>query len=64
MRPRAAQDRVVAWLVVLASLALSPDLRSFVSVGHTPVYWPLLALLAWLVAARTLGRRRARHAVC
>ena len=40
----------IAWLVLLASLALSADMRHFVSIGHTPAYWPLLALLAWLVA--------------
>jgi hypothetical protein len=36
--------------LVIGAIAISPDIRSFVSVGHTPVYWPLLALLAWLVA--------------
>jgi hypothetical protein len=40
----------MAWLLVLATLALSPDMRNFVSIGHTPAYWPLLALLPWLVA--------------
>jgi hypothetical protein len=48
-----ARDRRIAslaWLLVLATLALSPDLRNFISIGHTPTYWPLLALLAWLVA--------------
>lgn len=48
----ARQHRIasIAWLALLASLALSPDMRNFVSIGHTPAYWPLLALLAWLVA--------------
>ena len=48
----ARQRRIasIAWLVLLASLALSPDMSNFVSIGHTPAYWPLLALLAWLVA--------------
>jgi hypothetical protein len=48
-----ARDRRIAslaWLLVLAALALSPDMRNFVSIGHTPAYWPLLALLPWLVA--------------
>ena len=48
-----ARDRRIAsmgWLLALATLALSPDMRNFVSIGHTPAYWPLLALLAWLVA--------------
>jgi hypothetical protein len=35
---------------VPCALALSTDMRHFVSIGHTPVYWPLLALFAWLVA--------------
>ncbi|MFI5178631.1 MAG: hypothetical protein ACHQO8_08710, partial [Vicinamibacterales bacterium] len=39
---------VAAWLVVLSAIAMSPDLRGFASVGHTPSYWPLLALFAWL----------------
>jgi hypothetical protein len=40
----------LAWLAVLAAIAISPDLRHFVAVAHTPVYWPLLALLAWLTS--------------
>jgi hypothetical protein len=49
----AAAGRVApcaGWLVVLAALAISPDLRSFAAIGHTPSYWPLLALFAWLAA--------------
>jgi hypothetical protein len=38
-----------AWLIVLLAIAVSPDLHGFMSVAHTPVYWPLLAVLAWLV---------------
>jgi hypothetical protein len=47
---RAKQDDTVGaigWLVLLAALAFSPDLRSFMSIGHTPAYWPLLPLFAW-----------------
>jgi hypothetical protein len=40
----------LAWLAVLAAIAINPDLRHFVAVAHTPVYWPLLALLAWLTS--------------
>ena len=39
----------IAWLVVALAIAVSPELRQFISVGHTPVYWPLLGLAAWLV---------------
>ncbi len=39
----------VAWLIVLAAVAFSQDLRHFVSIGHTPAYWPLLGLFAFLV---------------
>jgi hypothetical protein len=39
----------LAWLLVALAIATSPDLRHFVSIGHTPVYWPLLGLFAWLV---------------
>jgi hypothetical protein len=49
-------------LIVAGAIMASADLRHFVPVGHTPVYWPLLGLLAWLVtreqwygAAVTLG---------
>jgi hypothetical protein len=38
-----------AWLAVVATIAFSPALRGFMSIGHTPAYWPLLALFAWLV---------------
>ncbi len=40
----------VGALVLLAAIGLNPDLARFTVVGHTPVYWPLLALFAWLVA--------------
>ena len=57
----AARGRLAAsaaCLVMLAAICLNPDLERFASIGHTPVYWPLLALLVWLVVARTLVRRR------
>ncbi len=51
-----------AWLVLLAAVLLNPDLTYFITVGHTPVYWPLLPLFAvltvaerWSAAAFTLG---------
>jgi hypothetical protein len=34
---------------VLAATCLSPAFEEFVSIGHTPAYWPLLALFAWMV---------------
>jgi hypothetical protein len=43
----------LSWLAVMAAIAFNPELRGFVSIGHTPAYWPLLALFAWLV-----GRER------
>jgi hypothetical protein len=36
-------------LMMLAAICLNPDVERFASIGHTPVYWPLLALFAWLV---------------
>ena len=39
-----------AWTALLAVIALDGSLRQFVSYAHTPVYWPLMALFAWLVA--------------
>ena len=49
-------------VTVAGAFMASVDLRHFVPIGHTPVYWPLLGLLAWLVtreqwygAAVTLG---------
>jgi hypothetical protein len=52
---QAQQGRHVAALgavTLLAAIAFSPDLRGFMSIGHTTVYWPLLAVFAWLVAGR------------
>jgi hypothetical protein len=36
-------------VALLAAMTLNPDLERFASIGHTPAYWPLLALFAWLV---------------
>jgi hypothetical protein len=47
----------LAWLAVAAAIAFNPELRGFMSIGHTPAYWPLLPLFAWLV-----GRERWRSA--
>lgn len=51
----AARARVapaVGFVVLLISVGFSPDLRRFTATAHTPVYWPLLALFAWLVVER------------
>ena len=40
-----------ACIVVLAAMTFNPDLEHFATIGHTPAYWPLLVLFAWLVAA-------------
>ncbi len=41
----------VAWTSALAAVCFNPDLDRFASIGHTPAYWPLIALFTWLVAA-------------
>jgi hypothetical protein len=40
----------VAWLATMAAVAFNVPMRDFIAIGHTPTYWPLLALFAWLVA--------------
>jgi len=52
----------IAWLGALAALVLALDVQGFTLIGHTPVYWPLLLLLAvtirkrqWTEAACLLG---------
>jgi hypothetical protein len=40
------------WLAVLVALCTNPDLQRFAVIGHTPAYWPLLALFVWLTASR------------
>jgi hypothetical protein len=40
----------LAALVMLAGMVVSPDLRNFAPIAHTPSYWPLLALFAWVVS--------------
>ncbi|MEP7117741.1 MAG: hypothetical protein ABI880_09170 [Acidobacteriota bacterium] len=42
----------LSWLVVVISLVASVQITGFTQIGHTPVYWPLLLLFAWLVARR------------
>jgi hypothetical protein len=37
-------------LAMLGAIGLSGSLAQFTPVAHTPVYWPLLALFAWLTA--------------
>ena len=49
-----AFDRRIAaaagFVVMLSAMVFSPDLRGFLSIAHTPSYWPLLAVFAWFVA--------------
>jgi hypothetical protein len=40
----------VAWMALLAVVAFNEPLRQFASSTSMPVYWPLVALLAWCVA--------------
>lgn len=40
------------WLAVVLALGTNPDLRRFAAIGHTPAYWPLLALFVWLTASK------------
>ena len=40
----------VGCVLVLCAMVFSPDLRGFISIAHTPVYWPLIIVYAWLVA--------------
>jgi hypothetical protein len=40
----------IAWLATMSAVAFNLPLREFIAIGHTPTYWPLLALFAWLVA--------------
>jgi hypothetical protein len=47
---RGRYGAAITALVLLAAIAVSPDLRGFSSIAHTPSYWPGIALLAWLVA--------------
>jgi hypothetical protein len=49
----AARGRIAAAagaLVMLAAIGLNVSLEQFTSIGHTPVYWPALALFVWLTA--------------
>jgi hypothetical protein len=39
-------------MLMLAAIGFDGNLRRFAPVGHTPAYWPLLALFAWLVVNR------------
>lgn len=43
-----------------ATLALSPDIRGFHSIGHTQIYWPLLLFFCLLMA----GSRWTLAAIC
>jgi hypothetical protein len=60
MRGRAAS--AIAWLALTAALVLTLDVQGFTSIGHTPVYWPVIPLFAlaighsrWALAACLLG---------
>jgi hypothetical protein len=37
-------------LLMLGAIGWSGPLAQFMAAGHTPIYWPLVALFAWLVA--------------
>jgi hypothetical protein len=37
-------------LLMLGAIGLSVPLEQFMPAGHTPVYWPLVTLFAWLAA--------------
>lgn len=39
----------VFWVLLIFAIAFSPDMRNFTPIAHTPSYWPLIALFAWLV---------------
>jgi len=50
------------WLILTGTILANPDLTYFMTVGHTPSYWPLLPLFAvlataerWKAAALVLG---------
>ncbi len=50
------------WLILTVTILANPDLTYFMTVGHTPSYWPLLPLFAvlataerWKAAALVLG---------
>ena len=47
---RARLMSAASWMLLLATIVFDPDLLRFVTVGHTPAYWPLLPLLAILTA--------------
>lgn len=40
----------IAWLAVVAAMTFANELHAFTPIAHTPSYWPLLALFAWLVS--------------
>jgi hypothetical protein len=44
---RADVTNALGCVLLLAAIALSPNLRGFMSIGHTPAYWPLLPIFAW-----------------
>ena len=49
---RGRMASVLGLAVLIASSGFSPDLQRFTATAHTPVYWPVLALFAWLVVGR------------
>lgn len=52
--------RAIGLFALGATLALSPEIRNFHSIGHTQIYWPLLLLFCLLMA----GSRWTPAAVC
>ena len=47
-----AAPRRPEWLVVAAAIAFATDVRTFMAIGHTPTYWPLLPIFAWCLRRR------------
>ena len=57
----AARARLMSsasWILLLAAIVFDPDLLRFVTVGHTPAYWPLLPVLAILTSSASAGLPR------
>lgn len=47
---RGRASAALSALILLMAIAASRELRTFTSIAHTPVYWPLLAACVWLTA--------------
>ena len=49
---RGRMAAAAAWIAVMATLVIALDVQQFTLIGHTPIYWPLIPLLAVAVANR------------